>query len=291
MSSDSASRLESAAPVSTDRRRPANGFALRYRNAEIPVLKPELVVGRTADADIVIESTLVSRRHAALRLEDGELSVEDLGSRNGTYVNGRATEGRTPLGVGDKVLVGDHELAIIEVEHAPRSRQVATAQRTREQKPMSAGRDGAFAAEERTHYSSALGLLGGLVDKAFVMGHGAEAERLLSSHLINLLGHARSGKRPAPETAATAARYALKLAGALGRPAWVDYAVDLYAAMNAPLPMALVDELFTLLRRLRGVDVPKLRAYLAALRENAARLGPADRFALQRLEGLLKIAG
>ncbi len=291
MTSDSANKMPTPAPASGER--PVRVFAVRFGQLDIPLLKPELVIGRSAAADIVIDSTMVSRRHAMLSvLDDGELLLEDLGSRNGTFVNGATVEARRPLRIGDRILVGDHELVIVEDTTSPRSRRVtATAARTQEFKAVGGALARQFAPEERTRHSSAFNLLAGLVDKALALGHGAEAERLLSGHLARLLVEAESGKLPSPETAAMAAGYALKLAASLNRAGWVDYAIKLYATIGATLPMPLVDELFSLLRRIRGLDVRALKRYLDGLRQASSRLGPAERFALQRLEGLLKIAG
>jgi len=56
-----------------------------------------MVIGRQSDCDIVLDSNSVSRRHAEVVADGGAFFVEDLGSRNGTYVNGRKIEGRTRL--------------------------------------------------------------------------------------------------------------------------------------------------------------------------------------------------
>jgi class 3 adenylate cyclase len=65
----------------------------------------QLVVGRGA-ADLVIEDPAVSRRHAVFRLSGDALEVEDLGSRNGTKVNGTPITSATPLQAGDTIEVG-----------------------------------------------------------------------------------------------------------------------------------------------------------------------------------------
>ena len=66
----------------------------------------EWVVGRAPDADVVVDDRQVSRKHATLRLASGVLSIEDLGSRNGTLVNGRALMKDTArIGAGDAVEV------------------------------------------------------------------------------------------------------------------------------------------------------------------------------------------
>jgi DNA-binding winged helix-turn-helix (wHTH) protein len=66
----------------------------------------EHVLGRGATCAVRIDSRSVSRRHAVLRTRDGEASIEDLGSRNGTYVRGRKVEGSAVLRSGDEVRVG-----------------------------------------------------------------------------------------------------------------------------------------------------------------------------------------
>lgn len=73
----------------------------------------EVVVGRGADCDVVLpgDETL-SRRHLTLRSTDRGWTVTDLGSRNGSYVNGRPLEGTRLLGRDDRVLLGQYVLLI-----------------------------------------------------------------------------------------------------------------------------------------------------------------------------------
>jgi class 3 adenylate cyclase len=75
----------------------------------------ELVVGRV-DADVTIDDPLISRRHAAIRPVGEGLEIEDLGSLNGTWVNGERLEGRRGLEGGDVVQVGESSF---EIERAP----------------------------------------------------------------------------------------------------------------------------------------------------------------------------
>jgi predicted component of type VI protein secretion system len=75
-----------------------------------------LLLGRQA-ADLTLDDPQVSRRHAALRpAPDGGLELEDLGSRNGTWVNGTRVAGTVRLAPGDRVQLGD---TAFEVEGAP----------------------------------------------------------------------------------------------------------------------------------------------------------------------------
>lgn len=72
--------------------------------------KSRLVMGRSHRADIVLdESGGVSREHAHVLVVDNEVVVEDLGSRNGTFVNGRPTNRRT-LRPGDRIAIGRYRL-------------------------------------------------------------------------------------------------------------------------------------------------------------------------------------
>jgi len=66
----------------------------------------EVVVGRIASCSIVLKHRSVSRRHARLFHKDGKSFVEDMGSTNGTHVNGRKIDGATVLANGDLIRVG-----------------------------------------------------------------------------------------------------------------------------------------------------------------------------------------
>lgn len=77
----------------------------------IPLLKTTLMVGRRESADIVLRFPNVSGHHCELSLVDGYWHVKDLGSSNGTKVNGvRVTEQR--IAPGDKLSVAKHEYAV-----------------------------------------------------------------------------------------------------------------------------------------------------------------------------------
>ncbi len=68
------------------------------------------VVGRSDDADLSLGSDSVSRRHCVVRERAGRYEVEDLGSRNGTLLNGEAVTGIRPLQPGDRLSAGGVEI-------------------------------------------------------------------------------------------------------------------------------------------------------------------------------------
>ncbi len=296
---DSARKVATAIPPSGSGIRELTDavYALRYRGRDLPLLKQEIVVGRSASCDLVLDGQLVSRRHARLLIGAEQASVSDLGSRNGVLVNGKPINGETPLGIGDRVSIGEEVLEVVE-HRVPPERERVTAQNLRARKTMSfeevrgegEDRSDEDVQSERTRRADAFTLLGGVVDKALALGRGAEAERLLGGHLARVQDEACAGMKFDRGVAPVAARYAVKLAAATGKAAWVDYAIRLYRAIGEPLPLPVVDEMYNLLRRVRGVDRALLREYLAVLRTRAGSMSAADRFALQRIEGLERLA-
>jgi FHA domain len=83
-------------------------------------MEGELILGREeSSADLVISDPGVSRRHARVISENGALILEDLGSSNGTYVNGRRISGPVEVADGDEVQLG---ATVIGVEERPSGR-------------------------------------------------------------------------------------------------------------------------------------------------------------------------
>ncbi len=82
------------------------------RGREFPLREGENVVGRTSETPIELASNKVSRRHATIHLTNGRVEVEDLGSANGTFVNGKQVT-RAPVPAGSKILVGDFVLQVV----------------------------------------------------------------------------------------------------------------------------------------------------------------------------------
>jgi Protein of unknown function (DUF3662)/FHA domain len=67
---------------------------------------PSIVLGRSSEADILVDDTGVSRRHLEIRTESGVSSAVDLGSTNGSYVNGHKVAGSTELADGSTITMG-----------------------------------------------------------------------------------------------------------------------------------------------------------------------------------------
>ncbi|HUR78107.1 MAG TPA: FHA domain-containing protein [Acidimicrobiales bacterium] len=72
----------------------------------------EATLGRGQGCQVQLNDPMVSQLHARLFRSDRGLNIEDLGSTNGTYLNGRKVGGPTPLKKGDRVRVGPVELEV-----------------------------------------------------------------------------------------------------------------------------------------------------------------------------------
>lgn len=68
--------------------------------------KPVSVIGRSGDADIQLDEESISRHHVRLHKVDEAFEIEDLGSKNGTFLNGVRLKGRAPLRNGDRFQLG-----------------------------------------------------------------------------------------------------------------------------------------------------------------------------------------
>jgi pSer/pThr/pTyr-binding forkhead associated (FHA) protein len=90
---------------------PEDRVTLTVEGRVVRVTSRRVVVGRSRDADVRVDDGNVSRRHFELVQEDPTTwVVVDLGSTNGTEVNGRRVSGRKPLTDGDRITIGSTEL-------------------------------------------------------------------------------------------------------------------------------------------------------------------------------------
>jgi hypothetical protein len=293
-------------------------YRLRYQSTDLEMPPGEFVVGRSSSCHLALDDALVSRRHAVFQVSDDALTVEDLGSRNGISVNGRKVEGAHPVGHMDRVTIGSQELLIVEVgrriqgnrptqEYAlceacsspvdadashcpscgtalPDGRGLANATLEMKSPFAPTGAGGAPGTDGGTFH-----LIAGIAEKGLAMRRYDEAERMLAAPLEAMLERARKGIRVPDDQARQATRFALDLAGNLGRSRWIDWVFRLHEATHQLLTADTIDRLYELVRKTRYDDARPLRAYLAAVRGKAADMSAAERFLLKRLEGLERV--
>jgi len=88
---------------------------LDERTARFPLRPGELLLGSAAECDLTVPHFMVSRRHAVLRVSDGALEIEDLGSTNGTTVDGHRLKGPVRVVPGQALAFGGLEAVLEEV--------------------------------------------------------------------------------------------------------------------------------------------------------------------------------
>lgn len=284
-------------------------FRLRYQHHDIALSDGQFVVGRSAGCQLSLDDPLVSRRHAMLTVAQDAVTVEDLESRNGVIVNGLRIPGKTQVQPGDKILIGSQELVLLRGrENSMRETASLPGRGTlpklsvvpellggaESTAPPGQPRDDQTGDAESDSSTvrrvTAFKLLGGVAEKALAMGRADEAERLLSGPLADIVEASRNGKPVSPWLVDVAARLAAKLATTTTKGTWADYVIELYHAQGRPCAAPVVDELNSAFRKVNAIDLVRLRAYLADLREKQATFGPAERFLLQRIEGLERLA-
>lgn len=273
-------------------------FRLRYLAHDLELPAGDFIIGRSTECQLSLDDPLVSRKHAVMRVRKDGVSVQDLGSRNGVLVNGTKIEGERELATGDKVSIGSQDMTLLLADEAHVAQRANEDAYRRATQTLGAAyvadlRAGIESSSEPTAEVSkslqSFRLLGGVADKALAMGRAEEAERILQALLHDILARARDGHTIEPAVTETAARYAARLAGSTTKGSWVDYVIELYSVEGRPPPAPVIDELFTVVRKVKTIDLTRFRAYLAGLRQAASGFGPAERFLVQRVEGLERL--
>src|SRR4051794_13933354 len=79
---------------------------------EIAVTQSEFLIGRGTDCDLRLSYDAISRHHCLVRVGSDEVTLQDLGSTNGTFCNGQRVRSQVALHSGDLIQVGDCQLVV-----------------------------------------------------------------------------------------------------------------------------------------------------------------------------------
>jgi pSer/pThr/pTyr-binding forkhead associated (FHA) protein len=102
----------------------------KYQGGEFPLrMNREIIIGRSSDLDMVLVEDMVSRRHAKISSSEAEIFIQDMGSTNGTFVNGEKIAGRAQLHEGDRILVGTSIIKVVAVDAQTANQSEAEARR------------------------------------------------------------------------------------------------------------------------------------------------------------------
>ena len=90
-------------------------FRLRWPDGRAALKEGEHVLGRDPDLELFIDGPSVSRRHAMIRVSGTDATIQDLGSKNGTFVADRSAVAPMPLADGDIIRLGSVQLTFLAV--------------------------------------------------------------------------------------------------------------------------------------------------------------------------------
>lgn len=150
-----------------------------------PLHDKPVVIGRQPDAAIYLESLAVSRNHARITPEGGRYFVEDIGSANGTWVNGQRIARRVELTDRDSLVIGPYELNLL--SDAPQNQDPLQIVRARVS---------VQAANPTLYANNAAYKLQTLLEIASDLGHTLDIDLLLGrllEHLLRLFSQADRG--------------------------------------------------------------------------------------------------
>lgn len=106
---------------------PARGARVRleWTGGHALLLDGEHVLGRDPDAAVFLDAPGVSRRHARIRVENGRATIEDLDSKNGTFVDDHPVRAATVIAAGQTIRLGPVPVTIRTIDAAPATRTVS----------------------------------------------------------------------------------------------------------------------------------------------------------------------
>jgi pSer/pThr/pTyr-binding forkhead associated (FHA) protein/CheY-like chemotaxis protein len=248
---------------------------LRVVGRIVELLPGLTVVGRSRTCHIPIPDAQVSRRHATFSNDGDELRVRNVSQTNGVRVNGTPLErdASVALQIGDRVGLGTHDIEVCALgDYCPSFEPTHSVSLRAE--------------EVDTGELSTLVTLAQVADKYFALGQVREGERILRPALLGLLRHCEAGRSPVAGDVELATTLSLRIAEANRDGEWVNYAFELFCALQRPLPADAIERLYRVVPEIQGVKMAFFRAYLEVLGRIQGSFGPKERFQLRRIQGL-----
>lgn len=258
-----------------------------------------LLIGRLAECDLMLEDDLVSRMHARIFVGPDGVTIEDLHSTNGVYVNGDRIVQVASLNAGDRAVIGVQELTFQEIgtdpapplEAPPLAAPPASVELLRIPAVKSSdtpGLQGRSSAVPVTARAEALDLLGTLARRLANEHKAEQAPRMLGPHLRGILRGASSGLVVPEALATSASEYAIDLAHWTADPAWLDYVVELHLVTRRLVPGPILAALQRAERWVGAMNRPLLEYYVSSFAERVKTLDRDEKGRLTMLRRILK---
>lgn len=222
-------------------------FKIRLGGKTMVLPEGEHDIGRNLDCWLTLDDELASRNHARLHVGSERAEVEDLGSRNGTFVNDRRLTGRQVIRRGDKIRIGREILEVLGRDSAGAPTEEDDLKRT-------------LAPGEDTRFPN---LMGQLVTKSLKVGKIKEAERYAQALNNQLLASSVAGDHPA---AVSCVECLLAVAEKTANGVWMDRVFRLFAHHGWVIEPDVLDRVRKVLDRIPRVPGTALRDYERRLR-------------------------
>lgn len=276
-------------------------YRLRFLLQEFDLPPGDTLIGRGPDCRITLVDPLVSRHHARIRIGSELATLEDLGSRNGSRVNGRLIRAPHVLSDGDRIRIGTQELSFTEIDQVPLGTTKPTGffyhcAKCKLPYPEEAGvcpNCGSTAVQEestlsgilddRGRQSWALQMLIDMLRKALSLGRASDADRIMHQAVASLDGLRPSDPIDEGQMEALSLE-ALKLSALQKSPSWAKWVLDTYRRSARVPPRSVADGVSGLPR----TELAGLVAELDALVQSAPgnKLSPTEAEGLARLRSL-----
>lgn len=271
-------------------------FRLRFLLQEIDLSPGVTVLGRSPSCGVTLDDPLVSREHARLTVRGEVVLVQDLGSRNGTLVNGERLSAPAALNDGDRIRVGTQEFVFHRVAGDETAAGRATGFMTRcapcgVPYPAEAGTCPNCGSEERVDDDTVSGVVGAndqnwtlqllieVMQRAEAGNRTSDVERLLTRARANVESRLAAQHDVSPDHLDAVAVSAARLARRLGAAAWARWCLDVFAAVDGWPPAVVSAELMALPTTAKGELKPSVDRLLAEVRDD----NPERRAAMLRL--------
>jgi hypothetical protein len=263
----------------------------------------DTLIGRSPECQITIEDPLISRQHGRIIVQGGVATFVDLGSRNGSRVNGRPVGDPVLLVDGDRVRLGAQELVFLKVDSDPRAIRATGAMRlcSRCKTPFPEGPQScphcghSITAVTEEDTVSGIGvpvrrgwilqMLGEVLERALRTEKLSEADRLLKRAAEETEDRLRLGEIDGAQLSRIA-EYALQLARLKSDPRWAIWVLEMHRRAVVVPSAAVVEGVGNLLHH----DELKTaaRVFLTFWADREEVMSPTDAPQLTRLERLLE---
>jgi hypothetical protein len=261
-------------------------WALLVQDREIPLPLGECIIGRSTACGAYIDDAIASRQHARLRVTDDSVTIEDLGSRNGTHVDGRLIGSVCPLSPGSRITIGGTLLTLFDRTDGVRPARTTPATLVRE--ATAAPHDAASHAPARESPPPQHRTRTALPDRQLIdrarealdrgaLDECAGATAIVVRRLTNL------GPRAPGDLVHDVSAVLVDLARKRDDRSWIEGVFQVYGAAGRIIATELVDAMITLPP---GPPLRNVPTYLGLLRGRSEPLTDAERATLARIQSL-----